>query len=76
VSALESEIYDELLSSFAFNFNLRRYITGGAVADYETVDGVTALVTAVRFNCGMAVQVDPVTPTLKAPRTEHVETIT
>jgi len=25
-------------------------ITGGAVADYETVDGVTALVTAVRFN--------------------------
>jgi hypothetical protein len=57
--------YDELLSSFAFNFNLRPYTAGPVTI------GPPVTINVVFAPCGsdpgMAVRVDPMNPTLKAP---------
>ena len=50
--------YDTLLSSFAVNFNLRRYKEGSF---------------AGASGRGRAVQVDPIKPTLKAPGTKRLK---
>ena len=55
--------YDELLSTVAFKFNLRRYSVGHA--------GGHAGGGAARR--GGAVQIDPVKPMLKAPGTKHLK---
>jgi hypothetical protein len=47
--------YDAPLSNFAFNFNSRRY------------NPALLAVVSVLLEHGKAVQVDPITPTLKAP---------
>jgi len=47
--------YHELLSTFAFNFNLRRY------------NEVAVVRAVLEGHPGRAVQVDPIKPTLKAP---------
>jgi hypothetical protein len=52
---------DKLLSSFAFNFNLRHYIAGAAGGR------------ALPGPRGRAVQVDPIKPTLKAPGTKRLK---
>jgi len=60
--------YDEPLPSPAFKFNWRRYIEGVKVTDAKlgvsVKDGVWH---------GMAVQVDPIKPTLQAPGTERLK---
>jgi len=64
---------DELLSSLPFKFRLRRYTEGDAVLR------ALRAATAVRghFASGLAtgrtVQVDPIKPTLKAPRTKRLK---
>jgi len=58
---------DELLSRFAFNFNFRRYIKGGADAEFVNARGETCLMTcAKRANMVGAVQVDPMHPRVES----------
>ena len=59
--------YDEPLSSFAFKFNLHRYTTGA------TTPGLVLLALRIVFALGEAVQVDPITPTLKAPGSKRLK---
>ena len=56
---------DILLSTSAFTFNLRRYVTA-----LQTF-GV-ALYAPIVERLGRAVQVDPIKPTLKAPGTKRL----
>jgi len=62
----------ELLSSFAFNFNLRRYVEGGGIKNATEV-GVTAIaaVAGVVGWCRWTVS----NPALKAPMISVLETI-
>jgi hypothetical protein len=53
---------DELLSDFAFNFNLRRY---------NKVAVLVPTLVAVAFSHSRAVYVEPMKPMLKAPGTKR-----
>jgi len=61
--------YDIMLSSFAFNFNLRRYIMGRL----GHLPGLCVLRVVARVQRGRSVQVDPIKPTLKAPGTKRLK---
>jgi hypothetical protein len=61
--------YDERLSSFAFNFNLRRYSTGlGGMSDLRREARWMRLMGEAHVELGRVVQVDPIKPKLKPPR--------
>ena len=55
--------YDEPLSNFAFNVNLRRYAVERGVAGGCATEDLH----------GRAVQVDPIKPTLKPPGTKRLK---
>jgi hypothetical protein len=57
--------YDEPLSKFAFNFNLRRYSAETAL-EY-------LMKSPPKLQQGKAVHVDPIKPELKAPRTQRLK---
>jgi len=66
--------YDKLLTIFAFNFNLRRYMKGVL----DEFGGVSAQVldlsdANIWGGGGRAVQVHPMKPTLKAPETKRLK---
>ena len=58
--------YDKLVSTFAFKFNLRRYTASPFLSS-------SSLPRRCGGNRGMAVQVDPIKPVLKAPRTKRMK---
>jgi hypothetical protein len=62
--------YDELLSSFGFKFNMRRY-TMEEVHETETTQELWVCPDGQRL--GVAVQVDPIKPKLKAPGTKRLK---
>jgi len=63
--------YDELVSSVAFNFNMRRYTTGYTTT--RGAAGITRSRTSTRSRTGRAVQVKPMKPILKAPGTKRLK---
>jgi len=78
--------YDQLLSNFAFNFNLRRYTPVVTVASTRIQCMMPAMQDASGANTndhtrtytitlaiGKAVQVDPIKPTLKPPGTKRLK---
>jgi len=65
---------DEQVSSFAFNFNLRRYNGGERpVRHHRRRVGWHPQPNCRRRALGRAVQVAPIRPTLKAPRTKRLK---
>jgi len=66
---------DELLSSFAFNFNLRRYNVVSASRDRTIItwDLIRERRISSHQQHGKAVQVEPMKSTLKAPGTKRLK---
>ena len=72
-----------MVSNFAFNFNLRRYIEGEGYIklpceEFGDIDvtasvEITSVTDDLKNTIGRAVQVDPFKPTLKAPVTKRLK---
>jgi len=68
--------YDKLLSSFAFNFNLRRFMEDKNRTEFSVIDGVryfnTGDIGAFTAKVGRCKLTRAMKPTLKAPGTKHL----